>query len=266
MITALERPRRRTPPPDGPVRVALLECDHVPDRLRHLGDDYGTMFIERFARDAPWVTFERFDVIGGVAPPPVGQHDGYLVTGSRYSVGDDLPWFEGLRRATEAIVAAELPLVGVCFGHQLLADTLGGRVTRAANGWGVGIHTARVTTPRPWMDPSLEEFRLVVSHQDQVVDLPPEGTLLAESAHAPIAAFQVGSAIGIQGHPEFDPAYSAALMDLRRDRIPAAVIEVGEASLTQQPDHATVVTWLGNHLAAHTAGAAATPASSTAQR
>lgn len=209
------------------------------------------MFIDRFARHAPWVTFERFDVIGGVAPPPVGQHDGYLVTGSRHSVADDLPWMDGLRRAMAAIVAADLPLIGVCFGHQLLADTFGGRVARAANGWGVGIHTARVTTPRAWMDPSLEEFRLVVSHQDQVIDLPPGATLLAESAHAPVAAFQIGSAVGFQGHPEFDPAYSAALMDIRRDRIPAAVIEVGEASLTQHPDHPTVVTWLGHHLAGH---------------
>jgi GMP synthase-like glutamine amidotransferase len=236
--------------PDGPARVALLECDHVPDPLRHLGDDYGTMFIDRFADHAPWVSFERFDVIGGQDLPTVGSHDGYLITGSRYSVTDDLPWLAGLRKLTTDLVAADLPVVGICFGHQLLADELGGRVERATNGWGVGIHTATVTARRPWMDPSLDEFRLIVSHQDQVVELPPEAALLAESAHAPIAAFEVGSAIGFQGHPEFDPSYSAALMDMRRDRIPAAVIDVGEASLTQVPDHGAVVAWLGNHLRA----------------
>lgn len=255
-------PRHDDRTADAPARVALLECDHVPDRLRHLGDDYGTMFIDRFAAHAPWVTFERYDVIGGRDLPLVGAHDGYLITGSRYSVTDDLPWLTGLRKLTNDVVAADLPVVGICFGHQLLADELGGRVERAANGWGVGMHTAVVTARRPWMDPSLDEFRLIVSHQDQVVELPSEAVLLAESSHAPIAAFEIGSAIGFQGHPEFDPAYSAALMDMRRDRIPAAVIDVGEASLTQTPDHGAVVTWLGRHLAeAAASGGRATSAS-----
>lgn len=247
----------------GPVRVALLECDHVPQELRQLGDDYGTMFIDRFADHAPWVTFERYDVIGGQDLPPAGAHDGYLITGSRYSVTDDLPWLAGLRRLTSDAVAADLPVVGICFGHQLLADELGGRVERATNGWGVGMHTATVTTRRPWMDPSLDEFRLIVSHQDQVIELPPQAALLAESAHAPIAAFEIGSAIGFQGHPEFDPSYSAALMDMRRDRIPAAVIDVGEASLTQVPDHGAVVTWLGRALAGAARGQELLGSSST---
>lgn len=245
---------------DAPVRVALLECDHVPEQLRHLGDDYGTMFIDRFADHAPLVSFDRYDVIGGQQLPPVGAHDGYLITGSRYSVTDDLPWLGGLRKLTADVVAADAPVVGICFGHQLLADELGGRVERATNGWGVGMHTATVTARRPWMDPSLDEFRLIVSHQDQVVELPREATLLADSPHAPIAAFEIGSAIGFQGHPEFDPAYSAALMDMRRDRIPAAVIDVGEASLTQTPDHGAVVTWLGRALAANTAASRGTEA------
>ncbi len=244
-----DRAAPHAPASDEPVRVALLECDHVPDALRHLGDDYGTMFIDRFAAHAPRIVFERFDVIGGQRIPGVGEYDGYLITGSRYSVTDDLPWLTGLRRLAVEIVDADLPLVGICFGHQLLADEFGGRVERATNGWGVGIHTAQVTAPRAWMIPHFDDFRLVVSHQDQVIELPPGGTTLANSPHAAIAAFEVGSAVGFQGHPEFDPAYSAALMEMRRDRIPAAVIDVGEASLTQRPDHATVVTWLGNVLA-----------------
>lgn len=261
----------RDPHPDtwtagGAVRVALLECDHVPETLRHLGNDYGTMFIERFADHAPWVSFERYDVVGGQDLPPAGEHDGYLITGSRYSVSDDLPWLQGLRRLTSDVVAADLPVVGICFGHQLLADQLGGRVERAANGWGVGMHTATVTARRPWMAPDLDEFRLIVSHQDQVVELPPDATLLADSPHAPIAAFETGSAIGFQGHPEFDPTYSAALMDMRRDRIPAAVIDVGEASLTQVPDHGTVVTWLGRALATDGRGPRPATATSTSGR
>lgn len=232
-----------------PVRVVLLECDHVPEPLLHLGGDYGRMFVERFRAHAPEIVFERVDVIGGQALPDVAVHDGLLITGSRYSANDDFPWLNRLKRHVVDAVAAGVPVVGICFGHQLLADALGGRVERAAAGWGVGIHTAEVLTQREWMHPSLESFSLVVSHQDQVTSLPADSQVLATSAHAPIAALQIGTAVGFQGHPEFDASYAAALMQTRRHRIPAEAIRAGESSLRQRPDDGTVTRWLGNFLA-----------------
>ena len=235
--------------PPRPVRVGVLECDHVPAELRDVGDDYAPMFADRFAAHAPWVSTDRIDVVGGAPLPSPGEHDAYLITGSRHSAYDDLPWIAPLGTFVRDLVDAEVAVVGVCFGHQLIAHHLGGEVGRAAAGWGVGVHEARVVTERPWMTPPVERFRLIVSHQDQVTSLPEGAELLATSDHAPVAAFELGSALGIQGHPEFDPAYAAALMAARSDRIPAHVVAAGEATLATPTDHATVSTWLGRFLA-----------------
>lgn len=236
-------------PAARPIRVGLLECDHVPAELRHIGDDYAPMFEARFAAHAPWVDFERIDVIGGNALPSPGDHDAYLITGSRHSAYEDLPWIAPLGALVRNLVEAEVPLVGVCFGHQLIAHYLEGEVARATAGWGVGVHEARVVAERPWMTPMTDRFRLIVSHQDQVTLLPEGATLIATSDHAPVAAFEIGSALGFQGHPEFHPAYAAALMAARRDRIPSDAITRGEATLAAPADHATVTSWLGRFLA-----------------
>lgn len=227
----------------------MLECDHVPASLREVGDDYGPMFLRRFADHAPWVALDRIDVVGGAALPSLDDYDAFLVTGSRHSSYDDLPWIAPLGRFVADAVDAEVPVAGVCFGHQLIAQQLGGKVERAGVGWSVGIHRAQVVARRPWMQPDAEAFHPIVSHQDQVVELPPDAHLIATSDHAPVAAFEVGSAVGFQGHPEFHPAYAAALMAARRDRIPAEVIAAGEASLATATDHAAVVAWLGRFLA-----------------
>ncbi len=229
--------------------MALLECDHVPEPLRAVGDDYGAMFVHRFAEHAPWVRFERIDAVGGDELPSPRDYDAAVITGSRHSVDDPQPWIEQLAAFVRSCDESGLPLVGICFGHQLLADTLGGRVERAGVGWGVGVHEARVLTQQPWMLPEIDRFRLIVSHQDQVVALPDGAELLATSRHAPVAAFQVRNAIGFQGHPEFDAAFASALMASRQGRIPAEVIDVAEASFAIPTDDGAVTSWLGRFLA-----------------
>jgi GMP synthase-like glutamine amidotransferase len=230
-------------------RVALLACDHPDQSLIDIDGDYTDMFVRVFAADAPHIDFEVFDVIGGAPLPRVGEHDAILITGSRLGATDDLPWIEALRTVIRDAHARRVPLVGVCFGHQLIADALGGRVERAGAGWGVGVHHATVTVPVGPSHPGCGDFRLLVSHQDQVVALPDDAELIATSDHAPIAAFRIGSLLGVQGHPEFSARYAAALMDARRDRIPADVVTHAEASLTTPTDHGAVVRWLGRHLA-----------------
>jgi GMP synthase-like glutamine amidotransferase len=233
-----------------PRRIALLECDHVDGPLRDIAGDYGDMFLRLLGAVAPDLEVERIDVVGGQPLPAVGAHDAVLVTGSRHGVHDDVAFIAPLRAHVVATIDAEVPLVGICFGHQLLADALGGRVARAEAGWGVGVHGATVVAAEPWMDPPAEGFRLLVSHQDQVVDLPPEATLLATSPHAPVAAFRIGTGLGLQGHPEFVAEYAAALLAARADRIPAEVAEVARGTFATEPDAQLVGRWMGSFLRA----------------
>lgn len=239
-----------SPRADGPgrVRVGLLECDHTDPDLRAIDGDYGEMFVRLFAQHAPHLDLTRIDLIGGASLPSLETFDAYVVTGSRLDAVVAAPWVLALGDFLRRVHEAGTPAVGICFGHQLIAHVMGGHVDRAAEGWGVGVHTAEVTDAA--RSPEVpERFRLLLSHQDQVLTLPPGAELLATSEHAPIAAFKVGSLLGFQGHPEFSPRFAGALMDRRVDRIGAEVVTAARPTLDTPTDEAAIARWIGRHLA-----------------
>jgi len=235
------------------VRVALLECDHTDPELRGIDGDYADMFTTLLARHAPTLELTRFDLIGGDALPRLDAFDAYLVTGSRLDAVAGDEWIQELAAFLRLAHRERTPTVGICFGHQLIAHALGGRVERAAAGWGVGVRDAWVT-PSAAREPGVpDRFRLLHSHQDQVLELPPGGEVAASSAHAPIAALRVGSLLGFQGHPEFTPRYAEALMVSRSDRIDAEVITDARQTMSTPTDHGPVARWIADHLAGGTA-------------
>ena len=242
----------RVPPGDGAVavRVGLLECDHTDPGLRGIDGDYADMFTALFAAHAPQLQLSRIDLIGGEVLPRLDDHDAYLVTGSRLDAVAEEGWIVALADFLRRAHDAGKPTVGICFGHQLIAHALGGRVERASLGWGIGVHQARLTPTAAAHRPELPGcFSLLLSHQDQVLALPPGGEVLATSEHAPVAAFRVGSLLGFQGHPEFTVPYATALMDSRTDRIGAEAIALARRTLGSPTDHAAVARWIGRHLA-----------------
>lgn len=241
------------PDPSRTLSVALLECDHVNPDLRGIAGDYGEMFSELFGTHCPEVALDHIDVVGGAPLPELGVHDGIVISGSRQSVTDDLPWIHSLTQLVREAHLRTVPLVGICFGHQLIAHALGGRVERAAAGWGVGVHEAIVTQARGWMDPPIPGFRMLLSHQDQIAAIPPGATIIAASDHAPVAALEMGSLLGFQGHPEFVADYADALMAQRVERIGMEVIHRARATLGHPTDHGIVARWITRFLSeAHT--------------
>jgi GMP synthase-like glutamine amidotransferase len=140
------------------------------------------------------------------------------VTGSKAdSFGTD-PWIQTLKAYLLKLYERGEKLLGVCFGHQLLALTLGGKAERADKGWGVGIHRYSLAAHAPWMDPEVSELTLLISHQDQVTQLPEGATVIASSDFCPNAAYHIrDQVLCFQGHPEFVHDYSRALLDARQD-------------------------------------------------
>ncbi|QXC62178.1 hypothetical protein KSP35_05040 [Aquihabitans sp. G128] len=226
-------------------RIGLLQCGYIPPSLVPAHGDYPEAFAALLApHDVDLVTY---DVQAGPVPATTDECDGWIVSGSASSAYEPLAWIGALEGYLRRLVEDEAPTVAVCFGHQVLAQAFGGRVAKSPAGWGVGAHDYELVGPAaPWMDPPASgSVRLVASHQDQVVELPADAVLLARTDHCPVAAYALGSRmLAIQPHPEFTTALSGELIELRRERIGAAVADAAEASLDEPLDQATVAAWM----------------------
>jgi GMP synthase-like glutamine amidotransferase len=141
-------------------------------------------------------------------------------------------------------------VVGICFGHQLIAHFFGGETAPAAVGWSVGVQTTEVLAPQPWMQPPAARFGLLSSHRDQVVRLPEGAQRFAASARCPHAGFVIDNRVlTFQGHPEFTKPYAAELMRLREAMLGPAVFDAGMASLEDETDASLVARWILNWVA-----------------
>lgn len=205
------------------MRLCILDNDELDPLMVPAYGSYAAMF-ERLLRAAGWQgAVEVFQARRGQLPGLQAGHDAVLLTGSRCDAFSDEDWVVALRRHVEGLLRQGTPLVGVCFGHQLIAHCLGARVQRAPQGWGSGRMVYDWHAPQclpPQGDAVRNRVALLASHQDQVLTLPQGATLLASSEHCPVAGYVLeGQALCLQPHPEFDARYSAYLLGKRRQQM-----------------------------------------------
>ena len=227
------------------LRICILETDILRPELVDQYQGYGHMFEQLFAQQPVTAEFSVYNVVEGHYPPDSEKFDAYLVTGSKAdSFGSD-PWIQQLKAYLLKLYARGEKLLGVCFGHQLLALTLGGKADRAELGWGVGIHRYSLAAHAPWMDPQVSELTLLISHQDQVTTLPENATVIASSDFCPFAAYHINDQVlCFQGHPEFIHDYSRALLDIRQEALGEQIYSKGISSLEQEHHGTTVAEWM----------------------
>ena len=228
------------------MRLGILDCDRLdPDLADRFGPVYSEMFIRGFQPLVPELEFRVWSAIDGELPEDLHECDAWLITGSRHDAYSDIPWIQALRGWIRRAHDTDVKLAGICFGHQVIAQALGGEVMKSTNGWGLGVSVHAMQTIKPWMAPGLDTIRILASHQDQVEQLPPGATLLAGNDFCPNFMFLQGDHIvAIQGHPEFSVAYNRALIERRRDRLPDAHYQSSLSSLEGEVDSATMMQWL----------------------
>ena len=237
------------------MKLGILKTDQVrPEWVPEFGE-YPDMFMALLGRVDPTLEFIVYDVEQGEYPADIDEVDAYLITGSKSSVYDDKPWIATLMEFVRELDRRRKKLVGICFGHQLVAQALGGRTEKSPKGWGVGLHTHRFNTVPAWYDDAGADLDILVSHQDQVVTNAAGARVLASSEFCENAVCQIGEHIlTFQGHPEFVPAYSREIMEFRREMIGEQVYREGMASLAVPPQGERVARWILNFLRANQGG------------
>src|SRR5688500_15151707 len=225
------------------MKLAILETGTPPAELIPRFGRYPAMF-ERLLGDG--FDYASFDVAAGELPIDPASHDAWLITGSPAGVYEPLPWIGELKTFLRS-APRSVRLVGICFGHQIMAEAYGGHVEKSDKGWGVGLHTYPIVQREAWMD-DCPVVSVPASHQDQVVIPPPNTALIASSVFTPYAAlaWRDRPAVSFQFHPEFGPDYAEALIEARREQLsdPDAAI----ASLALPNDNRRVGEWIARFL------------------
>ena len=206
------------------LRIGILETGRPPDTLRGFGS-YPDMV-------ADWLAplggrFSSYAVLENDLPDSPGDADLWVITGSRFGVYEGHPWIAKLERFVRRAQAAGSRMIGICFGHQLIAQALGGRVEKSDRGWGIGLHEYQpVNWPAP-LAPAPETLRIQAFHQDQVIEPPNAARRIARSDFCENAAlWYPGFAFTVQGHPEFGAAYASRLLAARRGSVlPPALVD-----------------------------------------
>ncbi len=227
-----------------------MQADELPPQLAPSYQSFSQMFVRLLQQQSRAFTYQVYDVTRGQYPKQQHNYDALLVTGSKAdSFGTD-DWIVCLRSYLAERYAAGDALIGVCFGHQILALVLGGEVARAAQGWGVGVHNYQLkAAPVANIVNMPQQLAMLVSHRDQVISLPLGAELVASSEFCPNAAFSMdGRVLCFQGHPEFTNDFSRSLLQLRRSIYTQELYYQSLQSLEQSHDGLLVGGWMADFI------------------
>lgn len=206
------------------MKIGVLQCGLVHEALVPDFGEYDQVFGNWLSAHDPSLSFQGWVVEHGEFPDSPADMDGYILSGSKHGVYEDHDWLPPLKDFIRACAAARVPMIGVCFGHQVIAEALGGKAEKSDKGWGLGRGEYETVSPPAWMAGTPDQIAVHAVHQDQVVVAPADATTVARSAFCEHAALVYGDvenpyAISIQPHPEFTDKFLSDLVTVRRGTV-----------------------------------------------
>ena len=237
------------------MKIGILEAGLLNSAVADRFDPYPLM-IERFLGQANReLSFQAFSVVRGELPSSIYDCDGWLITGSRHGVYENLDWMLRLQDFIGELAATQIPLAGICFGHQIIAQALGGEVVKSDRGWGVGLQYYQIDQAQSWMHDAPGQVGIYSFHQDQVVQCPPSAAVFSSSEFCPYAGLSYGdSIISVQAHPEFEADYELAILDIYGgDIVPSAMADSASEFISsgKQADTLLLAHWFAEFFLSH---------------
>ena len=227
------------------MRIGILNTDTLKAEFDTKYGQYPAMFNNVLLQSEPNLQISSYEVQFGKYPASLDECDAYLITGSKVSAYDDIAWINELKKFIRSLHQHQKKLIGICFGHQIIAAALGGSVERSKKGWHVGIHAATLNKNTALFGSTEQEFHLIYNHQDQVITMPRESTLLASCKNCPIAMLSIADHIlSFQGHIEFEIAYARDLLKMRRSILGEDVYLKAYNSLKATSEETKVTDWI----------------------
>ncbi len=197
------------------MKIALLQADHIPSHRRNIsGGNYPEMFSNLFLKVDAIVDIDTFDVTIGEYPENESQYNGFIISGSKSSAYSNEAWISKLKLYICKLKDDGHKLVGICFGHQVIAEALGGKVEYAGHkGVGIGVQTVHMQKRLSWMQPFEEYMSLLFNHYDQVVTAPENAEVLAYNDFCEVQMYHINHQVfGVQAHPEMIRAHNHLLI------------------------------------------------------
>lgn len=221
------------------MKIGILQTGHAPDPLIGPFGDYDALFAKLLSGND--FEYQTFNVVDGEFPPGPDAAEGWIVTGSRHGAYEDHPWIPPLEQLIRDIRASGLPMIGVCFGHQIIAQALGGKVEKFAGGWSIG-RTEYMLDGEP--------VAMNAWHQDQVTELPPDARVLASNDFCENAVLAYGDTVWtVQPHPEFNADFIDGLIQSRgRGVVPDALLDRAANQLSAPVDNGRMARFMADFL------------------
>lgn len=235
--------------------LGILQAGRSPEQMIETYQDYNQLFVELLGEQS--FDYRHWAVLDGNFPDSINDADAWLITGSRFGAYEDHDWIPPLEQFVRDVFAADIPMVGICFGHQIIAQALGGKVEKFSGGWSVGRveydldqqifgDASLAQTNAPSAD---SQTALMAFHQDQVVEAPDSAKTVGSTEFCKHAALLYGNSIlTLQPHPEFDKYFIGGLLDARSAILPEDIKANAENTLQQPLMRKSVADTLRNFL------------------
>ena len=223
------------------IKIAIFELGSVPDEVKDKYPGYSKMIQNWLSPFMPEVVFTRVLVVDGEAIPDVENFDGFIYSGSKYGVYDDIVWIHPLEEFIRNTALLNKPQFGICFGHQIIAQALGGKAVKSDRGWGCGMYEYEMRLDGE----SKKTLSVLTLHQDQVIEIPVDAKIVGGTEFCPMGAVRYAqAALTVQFHPEFSNEYMHDLLDLRGGVvIPIEIADAAKNTLNKKQSSAVVAAW-----------------------